>query len=47
MDPGYHSIFIELNDGVRYKGWNSYGTTKQIIQIQMNNFEENEQEIEI
>ena len=33
-----HAIFIESNDGVKYKGWNSWGTTWPIIYIPMDNF---------
>ena len=33
-----HAIFVESNDGMNYKGWNSWGTTWPIIYIPMDNF---------
>ncbi len=47
LDPGRHSIFIESNDGVTYKGRNSYGTNTPIIPIPLDDFENDEKLIVI
>ena len=41
-----HAIFIESNNGVKYKGINSWGTNWPEIMIPVNKFEKKEIEIE-